>query len=360
MDASMPFAVDRAVSVPLTRQISDGLLSAIETGVYGDGDALPSIREAAAALEVSEIVVRRAYSRLVRDGRVAARRGVGYLAVCGKSVIWRGSVLLVGFGAGENYLSNVLQSVIQKRLTADRYLVTCVNVPRDPSPEDLSAGIDRLLRQKFDLIVSLDDSACTLARLAGRDEPKVVLYNRNRVKGPNVTAVRFCEGAAMAAFAEDCRARGVRKVMQLGFSRGFADASSELAAAGIAVQSKHIRAKPGTDFVGSLMRRTIAFFEKMIVRGRAWLPDVIYFCDDYMATAAVLTLLRNGVRIPEDVRIASWSNVGHGPVLPVPFARIQFDGPAAGELLYRTAVSILCGRPCACREIRTEYIPEEC
>ena len=54
--------------------------------------------------------------------------------------------------------------------------------------------------------------------------------------------------------------------------------------------------------------------------GRGWLPDVLFFVDDYIASGAMVALLHEGVRIPEDVRVASLYNKGLGPVAPLTFA----------------------------------------
>ena len=69
--------------------------------------------------------------------------------------------------------------------------------------------------------------------------------------------------------------------------------------------------------VESVMRRTQRLLERKFARhGKAWLPDVLYFSDDYVAMAALLVLVMHGVRIPQDVGIVTWANRGLGPVAP--------------------------------------------
>lgn len=352
----LPFSVDRALPESLTDQVVAGVTAAIETGMFARGTCLPSLRELADALGVSLIVVRHAYDRLVRDGRIVARHGVGFVVVAVETPLYRGRVLLVGFGAGENYLSCSCLDVLERRFADRQYLVTRVTVKRDAKTGEPDPILENALRQNYQLIVSLYDGPNTVARLVRESSPVVCLYNQHRPVGANVTPVFFHEGAALRDFAKACRAWGVRRVLQVLFHPTFANAQAEISGIGISVETLSVRSKYGRETISSLMQRTSRLFEIRLARGRAWLPDVIYFNDDYVATAATLALLKHGVRIPEDVRLAAWSNVGQGPELPVPFARIKFDGHVAGEKLFKAAWSVLQGRPFQADDVKTEFV----
>ena len=66
-------------------------------------------------------------------------------------------------------------------------------------------------------------------------------------------------------------------------------------------------------------------FSRRLAKGRTWLPDVLYFSDDYTASGALKSLMSAGVRIPDDVRVITWSNRGNGPVFPFPVDYVQLD-----------------------------------
>jgi GntR family transcriptional regulator len=62
---------------PMYQQIVDQLTAKVMAGDWAAGQALPSIREMAAASRVSVITVRRAYEELERAGVIATRQGKG-------------------------------------------------------------------------------------------------------------------------------------------------------------------------------------------------------------------------------------------------------------------------------------------
>jgi GntR family transcriptional regulator len=62
---------------PMYQQIVDQVTAKVMAGDWAAGQALPSIRELAAASRVSVITVRRAYEELERAGVIATRQGKG-------------------------------------------------------------------------------------------------------------------------------------------------------------------------------------------------------------------------------------------------------------------------------------------
>lgn len=62
---------------PMYQQIVDQITAKVMAGDWAAGQALPSIRELAAASRVSVITVRRAYEELERGGVIATRQGKG-------------------------------------------------------------------------------------------------------------------------------------------------------------------------------------------------------------------------------------------------------------------------------------------
>ena len=62
---------------PMYQQIVDQITTKVIAGDWAAGQALPSIRELAAASHVSVITVRRAYDELERAGVIVTRHGKG-------------------------------------------------------------------------------------------------------------------------------------------------------------------------------------------------------------------------------------------------------------------------------------------
>lgn len=73
--------VDKTSPVPLYFQIAENLRAAIESGTLRPGDQLANELELCASLGVSRPTIRQAIQRLVADGLLARRRGVGTVVV---------------------------------------------------------------------------------------------------------------------------------------------------------------------------------------------------------------------------------------------------------------------------------------
>lgn len=70
-------SIDHDSSLPLYQQLQRALREAIEKGLFGPEDALPSERQLAAELGVSRITVRKAIEGLAEDGILERRQGSG-------------------------------------------------------------------------------------------------------------------------------------------------------------------------------------------------------------------------------------------------------------------------------------------
>ena len=62
---------------PLYKQVTDQIIDAITDGTLKPEDKLPSIREVAGELKISEITVKRAYADLEKEGYIFTRAGMG-------------------------------------------------------------------------------------------------------------------------------------------------------------------------------------------------------------------------------------------------------------------------------------------
>ena len=71
-------SIDRNSSEPFYLQVYDQITAGIESGLYPAGNKLPSIRECARELGVSNTTIELAYQKLTEEGYVQARRGSGY------------------------------------------------------------------------------------------------------------------------------------------------------------------------------------------------------------------------------------------------------------------------------------------
>ena len=76
-DAMRDLPIDPTDSIPIWKQIEDGVRRLVASGEMEPGSAVPSVREMAKSLRINPATVARAYGRLTDAGILAVRRGEG-------------------------------------------------------------------------------------------------------------------------------------------------------------------------------------------------------------------------------------------------------------------------------------------
>ena len=94
-------------------------------------------------------------------------------------------------------------------------------------------------------------------------------------------------------------------------------------------------------------------------RNRTRLPDAILFNDDYFAAGGVVALLEAGLKIPDDIRVISFSNCGDEPALGASVARIENDPDTYGAAVATYVLKLLAGKRAAPPRIAYRFIPGE-
>ena len=153
--AKIPFSIDRTSSVTLVRQVVSGIRQAMVSGRYRVGDVLPSRKEMAAALGVSQRITREALAALTREGLLEPRQGLGSIVLGTDSKVWRGRVLAVWPARldGSYYFSSQ-PAELRRRLVLAGYLFSHTSVGGGPSGAAFAA-LDAELRQPADVIVTV-------------------------------------------------------------------------------------------------------------------------------------------------------------------------------------------------------------
>ena len=134
-------------------------------------------------------------------------------------------------------------------------------------------------------------------------------------------------------FAAHCTRRKVRRVVVVAKWRGNGDeALAALSSVGVAAERWIIPAKVCT-FRGESVERAAfdAFSRRIAKEGKSWLPDVLYFADDSLCHGAMTAMLTHGVRVPEDVRVASIANKGHLRAYRTTLTRVEYDAETRGD-----------------------------
>ena len=339
-----PFGINRDVRRTLVDQITDGIRGAIRTGYYRPGDRLPPMRVFEETFGVSRIVTNAVMANLTAEGLVQPRRGAGAEVLNPGERIWKGSVLVVFRDESGVFYMNVLGGRIRDRLVRGGYLVSQVAVPNGTGGRDF-ALLDANLRQHFDLAILVFDDAEIESRLSSAGVPYIVVGDGGGNAATCVGAIRYRRDAASAAIARKCTAAGVRSVLQVTVAEfPHDDLSVAFAGTGIRVKTWKVRRAANTGHPFDFLKGGADAFERRISKGRDWLPNLLYFTDDHLATGAFVVLPSHGVRIPEDVKVVSWANVGYGPVFRMSVARVEMNPVADGDVVAAHAIAYLESR----------------
>ncbi|MBE6398182.1 MAG: winged helix-turn-helix transcriptional regulator, partial [Lentisphaerae bacterium] len=107
------FTLDRSRRGDLSRQVSAGLRTAIETGYYQPGEILPPVRDLAEILEISKGIAEQAVARLREEGLISPRPSVGSVVCASDRPLWKGQVLIVVPPDGGNTADNTMSAVLR-------------------------------------------------------------------------------------------------------------------------------------------------------------------------------------------------------------------------------------------------------
>ena len=342
----IPFVLSRNDRTSLTDQMVIGFRSAIESGYYQEGEILPPLKTIAERLGVSMIVSRGALRRLADEGLLLPHPGRGSEVLGRGTVTWKGRVLFVMPDRNDSYHVSVVCDILRRRLLSAGYFFNQITVTKDAHGNYDTTQLQLRLKDP-DLFVVEMFAVPEISREVVASGVRSVVVARDASGYPGARVVRFASDAAVPEFVARCLRAGVRRVLQIGFEYGFADATSSLHDAGISVDSVYVSApvrEPGV--IEAVKRSTHDFFSKFIARGTP-LPDLFYFTDDHAAEAGLLSLALAGIRVPQDVRVVAWSNRGLAPVYPKPVTRMEIDPIANGDQLSDYVLGLLGGNQSA-------------
>ena len=355
----LPFAVNRLDARSFVEQVVQGLREAIAAGVYKPGDRLPTWREMALQLKVSEKVPRQAIARLSREGLVVSRRSVGARIAEGVQRKWNGRVVFAtqDVGCSSYFIATLLVEL--RRLIVERgYLFETVTCPLLKDRTADPAFLVEALKRKTDLCV-LNVDARTLSRVVSRlAKVPILAFDSRPDHRFRCDYVGIDCDAACPEFVHHCREEGIRRVLDMNLVQGgCVNVSPALRRIGISVETITVQ-KEGTDAVFSdIIRSSLEMLRKRLSVGN--LPDLIVFNDDYVAIGRLQALLAERIDVPRDVRVVTFSNRGFGPVFIRPLTRFELDPVAVAVELADRIFAHLEKRPLPDVNVGTRYVRGE-
>lgn len=359
---TIPFSVSRNDSRTLFAQVSDGLREAIVSGYYAPGDVLPTSRELARLLGVSMIVAAPALKRLADEGLVEARPRRGTIVRDRNAKQWLGRVLFVYADHDVGFFQTILAEELCERLTEAGWLFSriAVHARGGSSGRPDFALLDAALASSVDLAIVLFDKPAICRHLAAKGVPYAAVSQRKSLPEGSVGLTHFDSNAAMPEFAASCRAAGIRKVVQIGYSKNMCDAAPLLRDAGIAVTTDKLSIAYSRGDFAVIENAGRLAAARLIKRG-ALDRDTLLFCtDDYLARGAITAMFAAGLKAPEDMRFATWSNCRLGPVYLRELSRMEMNPITSGKIVADAALQFLrAGRYPKGTAITPEWIAGE-
>ena len=322
--------IDRGSWVKLPHQVADALRRAIADGVWTPGDRLPSSRDLSSELGVSRRVAMDALRILAKEGRVSIREKSSAVVNVEESLHKNHKVLLLRQGS----VSFVdADDRIRMRLSDAGYMVTMSSLPR--VGEHSRYDITRLradLQRPYELVLCPNTKPHVLGVLKASGQPFATVFC-DAVKAPNfVGSVPLRTDGAEDALVRHCVRRCVKSVAVVGKWRGDGGrVLSGLAAAGVAAKPWIVPAKVCVYRREAVERAAFHAFSRRLAGGHARLPEVLYFTDDYLCYGAMTAMLTYGVRVPEDVRVATLATRSGLRTFKTSLSRIEYDMMAMSE-----------------------------
>ena len=362
LDMIMPFSVSRSIDATLISQVEDGIRLAIERGVFKSGSSLPTTREIAKSLGVGRVVVERALSRLKKRNYVSARPRAGIVVLDSGEKLWRGTVLIVSTSHAGSYYPNVVSNEIKTHLLNAGFF--CLQVSAESfsnGAADLSA-LNVYLRGHVDFAVEIFNSSLVEKSLSRAGVPFIAVGNKT-------CRARHCCGnialdwnLALPEFMKQCRAQGVRHVLQVsgGSFRKMADLSTVLTEAGIRCERCIVNASRKLPMPSNFERasyRVVRKFLRSCRAGKKSLPDLVFFSDDHLAAGGLWALADVGVDVPGAVKVVTWANRGDEPAYSKDLTMMVMDPRAHGHAIAKGVIEWLeKGRLSECPTLGPEYV----
>ena len=337
----LPFQIDKSSGIKYTHQVADGLRDAIRSGRWKFGERLPSTRDMHEELGVSVRAPMEALRILAREGLISLREKQGAIVNRVRLPFRRGRVLLVTPGGARLPGDARFFEAIRLRLIEAGYAVAQSTPSRlRPSGPFDFALLRADLTQSTELVVVQGSEASIVREVSASGRPFVTVNGSpSRAKGC-VGSLAVSLDAAFSAFAEHCRRAHVGTVLEVLKNDREPGFGAFLRKAGVKTERLNLSVPFGGERIRLLQRAGFEAFERRFARfGRDWLPDLLYFSDDFVFFGAAISMLYNRVSWPDDVRIVTVANAGTMPTFRSSLTRIEhdtgMDGDRAGQALVR-------------------------
>lgn len=336
------FSIDRSQRGNLSRQIADGLRTAIETGYYRPGEILPPVRDLADILGVSMGIAVQAVNRIREEGLISPRPAVGSVVCAPEHPHWKGQVLIVVPPDGGNTADNTMSAVLRNNLISNGYLALTAPVLRGDDGKCDFSLLELMLHQQTDIVVQLHDKPDISNWLSSHNIPFIrCTTDTGNLPLSCIGEIHFRKDAAISSFVSHCLEKNIDRVTVVSAWKQRATVEA-LKAAGIGVDDWHIEMPQGVAGA-QISKVALDFISERVPEIRERRIRNMFFTDDYLTSGALVALLGAGIRIPDELNIVTLANKtnGSGLTFNVPFTRLEADPIDWGRIVSESVLGYL-------------------
>ena len=337
-------SINRHEEAYLSEQVAESLRTAIQTGFYRAGDALPPLRTIMKKAGVSLRVAREAMRRLADENLVISRPRAGCRVLPARAKCLHGRVLAVV--AVKNLMVRhqaVLLAEIGRIVSKAGYLFEIAYVFMSKSGRVDMTPIEDKLRAPVSLTLAFHPTREVTERLSSLPVPYVKVTSVS--ESPCTTHVRVDPSHAIGTFVDACMKHGVRNVLVAAYGAG-RRRDDALKSAGMSVERMEFDVEYGLDVLENLEQKSMnAFLHRFgDARGRCNMPDVIVVNDDFVERGAMTALNHLGIWIPDDVFFVGVACKGAAPCHVQRLSRFEVDPVEEAKVVADAVLGHLDGK----------------
>lgn len=348
----------------LTRQMADGIRSAIASGFWNPGDTLPTAAAFQKELGTGGFVPRTALRQLADEGVIILKKHVGAIVAPRKADARRQKrIAFITSGKRESYYENVhafaLQQIFEQ---ADRELVH-VQISRfedDAKSTDLSS-LKAQLELGLEFAVCFTESR-TVAKMLDAAHVKYIYEGGSGREFPNAIATINLEiesQACMDELAAHWKLHKVKDILVVDFEHVMPrNAIASFVQSGMRFRRLIVKPPRDRNYLQDIQQAGLDAVAKFFSaeRNRTNPPDAIFFYDDYLAAGGLIALAATGLRVPEDIRVATLANKGLGPVWFKPLTRLEYDPVGNARLIGDYVLKLLADKKATPPTLQLKFI----
>lgn len=335
------FAVDPMDPRGLTDQLADSVRQAIRCGELKPGDRLPGVRTLAVDLKTSVFVPHEALKRLVGEGLVVTRRGIGAVVAARKAKTRRGRVLLVHPRLSPGYHNGTFVNVLGAALVRAGYEVLSAYVTqRSYLRHDFEGVREALQGNEIDAVFADGHNFEILKILGDSGKPYFFTSSQPITHEGAVVRIDFDYAKDFGKCVAHCVRAGVRSVLLVVLNADWFHLAERLSVRGINVETLEVKGDDDQELCRSNIQcaATLAV-SRRLKRGK--LPDLVMFADDYVANGGLFALSELGIRSPEEVKVVAWHNRGFPMNSVQPLTRMETCPYANGRTVANLIIDYL-------------------